>query len=124
MRRQEPAKEFWSHWRERADISEEVSRMVNRPLTAEQKDRLFDDRFAYARRYFGDQEMEGRLVTEQDKAIYCLLPAGTADRAGAPVHRLRRGREKDRPLPAVLRRQETLGEDQAASARMATARAA
>ena len=65
--------EFWAHWRERADITEEVSRLVNRPLTKEQKDKLFADRFAYARRYFDDLEMEGRSVTEQDKAIYCLL---------------------------------------------------
>src|SRR5215813_4739554 len=69
--------EFWAHWRERADavreFNEEVGGLVNKPLTKEQKDKLFADRFAYARRYFDDLEMEGLPVTEQDKAIYCLL---------------------------------------------------
>ncbi|MGH9768927.1 MAG: type I restriction endonuclease subunit R, partial [Blastocatellia bacterium] len=65
--------EFWARWRERADINEEISRLVNKPLTKEQKDKLFADRFAYVRRYFDELEIEGRLVTEQDKAIYCLL---------------------------------------------------
>jgi type I restriction enzyme R subunit len=94
--------EFWAHWREREDIIQEVSgqevsgqevsgqevsgqevsgqevsgevgRLVNKPLTKEQKDKLFADRFAYARRYFDESEMEGRAVTEQDRAIYCLL---------------------------------------------------
>jgi type I restriction enzyme R subunit len=38
-----------------------------------QKDKLFSDRFAYARRYFDELEMAGRAVTEQDRSIYCLL---------------------------------------------------
>lgn len=65
--------EFWARWRERADVNEEISRLVNKPLTKEQKEKLFADRFAYARRYFDELEIEGRPVTEQDKAIYCLL---------------------------------------------------
>src|SRR5262245_36367956 len=65
--------EFWAHWRERAEITQEVGRLINKPLTKEQKDKLFADRFAYARRDFDDLELEGRPVTEQDKAIYCLL---------------------------------------------------
>jgi len=66
------AKEFWSEWRERADISGEASRVINQPLTGQQKDRLFADRYAYARKHFDELEMEERLVTEQDKTIYCL----------------------------------------------------
>src|SRR5215470_12120364 len=65
--------EFWARWRERADVNKEVDRLINKPLTKEQKDRLFADRFAYARWNFDELEMEGRSVTEQDKAIYCLL---------------------------------------------------
>jgi len=69
--------EFWAHWRERpdanADVNEEVGGLVNKPLTKEQKDKLFADRFAYARRYFDEIELAGRAVTEQDRAIYCLL---------------------------------------------------
>lgn len=66
------AKEFWSEWRERADISEDVSQIINRPLSKEQKDNVFAGRFAYVRRHFDELEMEERLVTEQDKTIYCL----------------------------------------------------
>src|SRR5262249_19047019 len=65
--------EFWARWRERTDIKEGVNRLVNKPLTKEQKEKLFADRFAYARRFFDELEVEGRSVTEQDKAIYCLL---------------------------------------------------
>jgi type I restriction enzyme, R subunit len=69
--------EFWARWRERPgvndDVNEAVGRLVNKPLAKAQKDKLFGDRFAYARRYFDEAEMEGRAVTEQDRAIYCLL---------------------------------------------------
>jgi type I restriction enzyme R subunit len=65
--------EFWAHWREREDVNEEVGKLINKPLAKEQKDKLFADRFAYARRYFDEIEMEGREVTEQDRAIYRLL---------------------------------------------------
>jgi len=69
--------EFWARWRERPDVNgdanEEVGRLVNKPLMKWQKDKLFSDRFAYARRYFDESEMAGRAVTEQDRAIYCLL---------------------------------------------------
>jgi type I restriction enzyme, R subunit len=69
--------EFWARWRERPgvneDVNEEVGRLVNKPLAKVQKDKLFGDRFAYARQYFDEAEMEGRAVTEQDRAIYCLL---------------------------------------------------
>jgi len=69
--------EFWALWRERPDanedVNEEVGRLVNKPLPKERKDKLFADRFAYARPYFDELELTGRAVTEQDRAIYCLL---------------------------------------------------
>jgi type I restriction enzyme R subunit len=69
--------EFWAQWRERpdanGDVNEEVGRLVNKPLMKWQKDKLFSDRFAYARWYFDELEMAGRAVTEQDRSIYCLL---------------------------------------------------
>ncbi|MCI0338041.1 MAG: HsdR family type I site-specific deoxyribonuclease [Acidobacteria bacterium] len=65
-------KEFWSHWKERSDITKEISRLINKPLTREQKDKLFADRFAYVREYFDELEIEERLVTEQDRTIYSL----------------------------------------------------
>lgn len=64
--------EFWSKWQERSDVTAEVNRLINRPLPKDQKDKLFADRFAYVRRYFDDLEIEGRLVTEQDKTLYSL----------------------------------------------------
>src|SRR6266545_776036 len=54
-------------------VNEEVGRLINKPLMKWQKDKLFSDRFAYAQRYFDELEMTGRAVTEQDRAIYCLL---------------------------------------------------
>ncbi len=65
-------KEFWSQWQERSDMTNEVSRLINKPLTKDQKEKLFADRFAYMRQYFDELEMEERLVTEQDKAIHSL----------------------------------------------------
>jgi type I restriction enzyme R subunit len=65
--------EFWAHWREREDVDGEVGRLVNNPLTKGQKDKLFADRFAYARRYFDELELAGRAVTKQDRAIYSML---------------------------------------------------
>lgn len=63
---------FWAQWRERDDPTAAVSRLINKPLTREQKDKLFADRFGYVRRYFDELEMTERLVTEQDKALFCL----------------------------------------------------
>ena len=71
------AAKFWSRWRELrdgrpADVTAEVAPFVNRPLTKAQKDKLFADRFGYVRAYFEELEADGRQVTEQDKALYCL----------------------------------------------------
>jgi type I restriction enzyme, R subunit len=65
-------KEFWSHWKERTDVTKEVGRLINRPLAREQKDKFFADRYAYVRRYSDELEMEERQVNEQDRAIYNL----------------------------------------------------
>jgi type I restriction enzyme R subunit len=63
---------FWSIWREETDTTAEVSRLVNMPLTKEQKDRLFADRLSYVRSYFEDNELNAREVTEQDRALHSL----------------------------------------------------
>ncbi len=73
--------EFWAQWRERTlgvqdnngKLSGEIGKLVNKPLTKDQKDKLFADRFAYARSYYDNLEMDGRSITAQDEAIYCLL---------------------------------------------------
>lgn len=63
---------FWSVWREESDVTPEVSKLVNKPLGREQKDRLFADRLKSVRAYFDEQEAGAREVTEQDRALYCL----------------------------------------------------
>jgi type I restriction enzyme, R subunit len=65
-------KEFWSHWKERTDVTDEVGRLINRPLAREQKDKFFADRYEYARQDFDELEIEEREVNEQDRAIYNL----------------------------------------------------
>lgn len=66
-----PAK-FWSVWKEDG-IDNDVRRLINTPLTQEQKEKLFGSRFRYVRQYFDALEAEGgREVTPQDRAIYCL----------------------------------------------------
>jgi type I restriction enzyme R subunit len=68
---------FWAKWREleggkEKDLTGELRPLVNKPLTKAQNDRLFADRFGYVRAHFQDLDVEGREVTEQDKAIYSL----------------------------------------------------
>jgi type I restriction enzyme R subunit len=63
---------FWSFWREDALDEAAVRAAVNAPLAAAQKDRLFADRFRYAREHFDALEASGREVTAQDRALYCL----------------------------------------------------
>ncbi|MBO0799277.1 MAG: type I restriction endonuclease subunit R, partial [Blastocatellia bacterium] len=67
-------KEFWSCWREEdtEEVTRAVGRFINKPLSREQKERLFGGRFAYLRQYFDDLEIEERPANEQDIMIYCL----------------------------------------------------
>jgi len=67
------AEKFWAVWKEKEDLEAEVKRLVNKPLSLEIKDKLFASRFQYVSRYFDAIESEGRLVTNQDRAIYSLL---------------------------------------------------
>jgi type I restriction enzyme, R subunit len=64
---------FWSNWKELRDKEKDVARLVHKNLTGKQKEQLFSGEFAVTRSFFDAQEAEGdRLVTEQDKALYCL----------------------------------------------------
>jgi type I restriction enzyme R subunit len=67
------ADKFWAVWKEKEDFETEVKSLVNKPLSLDTKDKLFASRFQYVRRYFDSIESEGRLVTNQDRAIYSLL---------------------------------------------------
>ena len=66
------AKKFWAVWREKEDASEAVRRLVNKPLSRDDKDRLFGERFAYVRRYFDEIEADERQIHEQDCALIAL----------------------------------------------------
>lgn len=65
-------RKFWATWKEQKLKETDLQELVNRPLSDEQKDKLFADRFKYVRKYFDNIEAEGRLVTEQDKLLYSL----------------------------------------------------
>lgn len=65
-------RKFWATWKEQKLKESELQVLVNKPLSNEQKDRLFADRFKYVRTYFDNIETEGRLATEQDKLLYSL----------------------------------------------------
>ncbi len=67
-----PAK-FWAVWREKNDNEEMLTELVNRPIQSAVKDKLFSERFHYVRNYFDHIELEGRLITEQDRALYSIL---------------------------------------------------
>lgn len=65
-------RKFWATWKEQKLKESDLQELVNKPLTNEQKDKLFADRFKYVKKYFDNIEAEGRLVTEQDKILYSL----------------------------------------------------
>jgi type I restriction enzyme R subunit len=66
-----PAK-FWATWKERTNVDREVFGLINKPLSLDAKAKLFGGRFQYVRQYFDALERDGRDVTAQDRAIYCL----------------------------------------------------
>lgn len=65
-------KKFWATWKEQNLDENKLSELINKPLSAEQKNKLFQDRFKYVRSYFDVIEKAGRLISEQDKIIYSL----------------------------------------------------
>ena len=65
-------RKFWATWKEQKLKETDLQELVNKPLSDEQKDKLFADRFKYVRKYFDNIEAKGRLVTEQDKLLYSL----------------------------------------------------
>lgn len=65
-----PAK-FWAWWREDLD-DKALRQLVNKPLTTDQKDKLFADRFRYVRAHFDESERAGREPTEQDQTLFAL----------------------------------------------------
>ncbi|MFC0875295.1 type I restriction endonuclease subunit R [Saccharicrinis sp. FJH2] len=77
------SKEFWSKWKElfssktaEANYWNTLNRLKNTPLTEENKNKLFSDRFRYVRQYFDriDEQSidEPRKCTKQDELLYSL----------------------------------------------------
>ena len=65
---------FWSQWHEQFQnldsehqYNANLLTLKNKPLTTEQKNKLFAGRFKYVRRHFEDMEKENILPTKQDE---------------------------------------------------------
>ena len=72
-------KEFWSKWQEKFTGKEQennykhnLQHLKNTPLTIEQKNSLFSNRFKYVRNYFDLLKKEELTLTKQDEFFYGL----------------------------------------------------
>lgn len=70
---------FWAKWHEKFDSETEEKQyhqklieLKNQPLTEDEKEKLFSDRFRYVRNYFEALESEEILPTLQDEYLYGL----------------------------------------------------
>ncbi|MDE0472149.1 MAG: HsdR family type I site-specific deoxyribonuclease [Ekhidna sp.] len=70
---------FWAQWTEKFDSKQEeqdyqnrLAELRNTPLSSNQKERLFGDRFRYVRKHFDDLEQESILPTTQDEYLLSL----------------------------------------------------
>ncbi len=71
--------EFWAIWEEKfenkeleQDYKNTLQQLKNKPLSVEQKNKLFSERFRYVRSYFDALENENILPTKQDEYLYNL----------------------------------------------------
>jgi len=68
---------FWSLWQEEDDIEDTVSELINRPLSDDQKQKLYHhDKRSYGYKmqgYFDALIASGRLPTTQDRTLYAML---------------------------------------------------
>ena len=70
---------FWSKWEEQFEskieeqqFQQRLTEIKNRPLQDEQKRKLFAERYAIVQRHFEKALEYERVVTEQDKYLYCI----------------------------------------------------
>lgn len=70
---------FWAHWEEKFTTKEEeseyksqIDRVRNQPLSVEQKNQLFGDRFKYVKNYFDALDNQHVLPTMQDEYLFGL----------------------------------------------------
>lgn len=73
------SKEFWAKWKEKLNTLQleeqfwaELIHLKNKPLSDEQKNDLFSDRFKYVRSYFDSLESTQRPLCKQDELLFCL----------------------------------------------------
>lgn len=73
------AEKFWAHWEEKFNSNEEekeyrdkLKAIKNTPLSIEQKNKLFADRYKYVRSHFDVLEKDTILPTNQDEYLYGL----------------------------------------------------
>lgn len=71
--------EFWSQWKEqladeeaKTEYQKSVFALKNKPLTDDQKTKMFSSRFKYVRQYFDELEKNSVQITEQDELLYNL----------------------------------------------------
>lgn len=71
---------YWAKWQEKFNTEKEeeqykitLRELKNKPLSIEQKNKLFSDRFRYVRQHFDDLENEIILPTVQDEYLYSLF---------------------------------------------------
>jgi len=70
---------FWSQWNEKFNNSSEeqvyktnLQKLKNKPLSAEQKNKLFGSRYRYIRKHFDELEQGNILPVKQDEYLYSL----------------------------------------------------
>ena len=66
-------RKFWQIWRDDEDRDEDISPIINRPLTKDEKSAIFSGELSGARPFFEALAAEGdRSISEQDRIIYAL----------------------------------------------------
>ena len=63
---------LWSAWEEQTPFKKELERLINCPLSIEQKEKLFSGRYKPFRKYFEELEKESLEISSQDIILYGL----------------------------------------------------
>lgn len=66
------SRKYWQKWRDEEDSDDDIAKLANRELSAQEQDALFSGDFASARRFFDATTRDERAVSDQDRAIYAL----------------------------------------------------
>lgn len=67
------SKKYWQKWKDEEDCDEDLEKLMNAPLTDDEKKSLFSGDFVDARSYFDQLSAEGhRAITTQDRTLYAL----------------------------------------------------